>query len=217
MAAIASILITSSCRLVPMKIISQYWTLDKANLGMLLLTTAACVFIDGAIGLLIGAMACLLRNAIQSNEGQIEFHHQDLEGTIVNTAVGVQGPWTYITTYHIESTIIDTINKADPQYVVISLEDVNQMDLDGLDSIRSIMKLRSKRRMAIVEPRQPTPDGGEEDDEDLSTLQFFYDYFVKSKIYAELNAEGLVFKDATAAANYIESLGPLGGPAGSET
>jgi len=109
MACIASILITSSCRLVPKKIIAQYWNLDKANFGILLLTTASCVFIDGAMGLLIGAMVALLRNAIQSNEGQLEFHHEEWDGQIMNTAIGVQGPWTYITTYHIESTIIDTI------------------------------------------------------------------------------------------------------------
>jgi len=65
MAAIAAILITSSCRLIPKKIMAQYWTLDKANLGILIFTCAACIFIDGAMGLLIGAMVCLLRNAVQ--------------------------------------------------------------------------------------------------------------------------------------------------------
>jgi len=65
MHAIAAILATSSCRLVPMKIMAQYWTLDKTNLFILIVTCASCVFIDGAMGLLIGAMVCLLRNAVQ--------------------------------------------------------------------------------------------------------------------------------------------------------
>lgn len=65
MPAIAAILITSSCRLVPKKIMAQYWALDKTNLFILIATAAACIFIDGAMGLLIGAMICLLRNAVQ--------------------------------------------------------------------------------------------------------------------------------------------------------
>jgi hypothetical protein len=49
-----------------------------------------------------------------------------------------------------------------------------------------------------------------EEGEDISTLQFYYDYFAKSKLYKELNDEGLVFSDATAAAQHIQSLGPVG-------
>ena len=64
MAAIAAILITSSCRLVPMKVIGAYWTLDKGSLAILLFTTIVCIFLDGAIGLALGAMVCLLRNAV---------------------------------------------------------------------------------------------------------------------------------------------------------
>lgn len=44
---------------------------------------------------------------------------------------------------------------AEPEFVVVSLEDVNQIDLDGLDSIKNIFKHRKKRRMAIVEPTKP--------------------------------------------------------------
>lgn len=69
MAAIAAILITSSCRLVPKKIMYAYYQLDPVSLGILLMTTAACVFIDGALGLAIGAMICLLRAAVEAEEG----------------------------------------------------------------------------------------------------------------------------------------------------
>lgn len=109
MGAIAAILITSSCRLVPMKIMAAYWRLDKSNLLVLLVTTAACVFVDGAIGLLIGAMVCLLRNAVQNEEGQLEFVHEAFGDQVINSAIAIQGPFTYITAYHIETTIMENI------------------------------------------------------------------------------------------------------------
>lgn len=110
MGAIAAILITSSCRLVPMKVMAAYWNLDRVNFWILLLTTAACVFIDGAIGLALGAMICLLRNAVQSEEGQLEFVDEAYGDKILNTAIGIQGPMTYITAYHIETTITEKLD-----------------------------------------------------------------------------------------------------------
>jgi len=39
----------------------------------LLATAAACIFVDGALGLAIGAFVCLLRAAVEAEEGQLEF------------------------------------------------------------------------------------------------------------------------------------------------
>lgn len=156
MAAIAAILITSSCRLVPKKIMAAYWTLDPKSLGILLMTTAACVFIDGALGLAIGAMICLLRGAVDSEEGQLEFVDEAFGDQVHNSAIALQGPLTYITAYHIETTILENIKVKDPKFVVISLEDVTHFDLDGLDALKNIMKERKNRRMALLEPAAPT-------------------------------------------------------------
>jgi MFS superfamily sulfate permease-like transporter len=63
MAVIASILITSSCRLIPKKIIAHLFHLDKLECFILLFTGALCVLVDGALGLLIGGGIALLVNA----------------------------------------------------------------------------------------------------------------------------------------------------------
>ena len=63
MPVIASMLITSACRLVPKKIIAHLYHIDKFECFMLLFTAAMCVFIDGAIGLMIGMVISLMVNA----------------------------------------------------------------------------------------------------------------------------------------------------------
>ncbi len=105
---------------------------------------------------------------------------------VINTAIGVQGPFTYITAYHIETTIMENINAKDPNYVVISLEDVTHFDLDGLDALKNIMKGRTKRRMAVVEPAEPAAEINQLSDESMKAARFYIDYFKNSKICAEL-------------------------------
>lgn len=61
MSVIASILITSSCRLVPKRFIAQTFVADKFECALLFITWAGCVFIDGALGLVIGCTIALLR------------------------------------------------------------------------------------------------------------------------------------------------------------
>lgn len=63
MSVIASILITSSCRLFPKKVIAHLWHLDKLECFILIFTGALCVLVDGALGLIIGGGIALLVNA----------------------------------------------------------------------------------------------------------------------------------------------------------
>jgi SulP family sulfate permease len=63
MPVIASILITSACKLVPKKIIAHLFHLDKFECFILLFTATLCVFVDGAFGLMIGGVVTLLVNA----------------------------------------------------------------------------------------------------------------------------------------------------------
>lgn len=68
MPVIASILITMACRLLPSNYIDEISNLDKFELFILLLTTILCVVIDGAGGLIIGGLICLIKFAFtQSN------------------------------------------------------------------------------------------------------------------------------------------------------
>ena len=73
MPVIASILMTSAFRLVPIKDIKQLFKEDKPDLFILLFTTATCIFVDGAVGLLLGGFFALMRNAVENHTGQVSF------------------------------------------------------------------------------------------------------------------------------------------------
>jgi MFS superfamily sulfate permease-like transporter len=60
MPVVASILITMACRLLPSNYIDEISVLDKFELFVLLMTTILCVTIDGATGLIIGGLICLI-------------------------------------------------------------------------------------------------------------------------------------------------------------
>jgi len=61
MCVIASILVTSSCRLVPMTVMKQLWNAERFDFWILIITWLICVFKDGAMGLLIGMLLSFLK------------------------------------------------------------------------------------------------------------------------------------------------------------
>lgn len=71
MAVIASILITSACRLVPKTIMRQLWNVDKFEFWILIITWLICVFKDGAVGLMLGAFLSFLKQSEKTSETQM--------------------------------------------------------------------------------------------------------------------------------------------------
>jgi MFS superfamily sulfate permease-like transporter len=65
MPVVASILITMACRLLPSKYIDEISGLDRFELFVLLMTTVLCIVIDGATGLIIGGLLCLVKYAFK--------------------------------------------------------------------------------------------------------------------------------------------------------
>lgn len=196
MHCIAAILVTSSCRLVPLKPLAAYWRLDMGNFFILLFTCAACVLIDGAMGLLMGAMICLLRNAVQSREGTVITGEHGVAMTIT-----VEGCFTYITSYDIESRILDRIREAKPECVVIVLSDVTAIDLDGLESLAQVFKQRSTIPMACVLPKSKEADGA------AASVGNVHESFQKSKLYDDLSGAGLTFSNTDDAAGCVTGPG----------
>lgn len=66
MPCIAAILIVSASRLIPFKIMAELIRCDPPEFIILIFTTALCVFIDGAFGLMVGGVISILRTAIKS-------------------------------------------------------------------------------------------------------------------------------------------------------
>jgi MFS superfamily sulfate permease-like transporter len=53
--------------------------MDKIDFVTLLVTTAVCVLEDGALGLLIGAVVSLLRNAVKTAEGDVVITSESID------------------------------------------------------------------------------------------------------------------------------------------
>lgn len=70
MPCIAAILIVSATRLVPFKVMAELIKLDKSEFVILLITTAVCVLIDGAFGLMVGGIISILRTAIKTSNSK---------------------------------------------------------------------------------------------------------------------------------------------------
>lgn len=71
MCVIASILVTSSCRLVPMTVIKRSFEADKFEFWMIIITWLICVFLDGAAGLLIGSFLCFLKLSKKQSDASL--------------------------------------------------------------------------------------------------------------------------------------------------
>lgn len=100
---IAAILIVSATRLVPLGVLSQLWAVDMAEFVILLITTAICVLVDGAIGLMVGGVISILRNAIKTSQAQSVTSSTEDDCLVLY----VSGQASYITAIHIE---IEAIN-----------------------------------------------------------------------------------------------------------
>ena len=69
---IAAILVTSACRLVPIKVIKELWVLDKTEVAILFVTALVCIFVDSALGLMVGGVISILRTAIKSQDAELD-------------------------------------------------------------------------------------------------------------------------------------------------
>jgi MFS superfamily sulfate permease-like transporter len=144
MAVIASILITSSVRLIPFGYMGQLWTQDKAELAILLTTTAFCVFLDGAFGLIVGCFLSLLRNAANNNTGNIKFKGD----TII-----FQGQVSFVNSLDVENKINDWIkeNMPDGGNITFDVSDLTYIDVDASDVFKNLLnKYKANHQIDFV-------------------------------------------------------------------
>lgn len=104
MVAIAAILIVSSCRLVPLTAMRNLWTNDKVEFCILIITWLACVYFDGATGLLLGAFLSLLVLAKKQTKSNLNMKMIDGHLTIQ-----VRGSLNYVNCVDFETQITDKI------------------------------------------------------------------------------------------------------------
>jgi MFS superfamily sulfate permease-like transporter len=137
MPVIASILISSAIRLVPFTIMTQLAKEDAPELFILIFTTTICIFGDGALGLLSGGFVALMRNAASNNYGYLSF---STKGDSLQ--VDITGQLSFVNALDIEIKVVDKIRETKLSFVIINLSDLKYIDIDGIDCLKNIHKLK---------------------------------------------------------------------------
>ena len=147
MPVIASILMTSAFRLVPLKIMTQLAKEDTPELFILIFTTTICVFGDGALGLLSGSFVALMRNAASNNYGYLSFSTKSDTFTL---QVDITGQLSFVNALDIEIKVVDKIREVNPSCVIINLSAMKYIDIDGIDCLKNIHKLKKSYNFGFV-------------------------------------------------------------------
>lgn len=163
MAVIASILITSSFRLVPKYFIAQTFKADKFECFLLLLTWAGCAFIDSAMGLLLGTFIALAREGCKVN---LKFNEtavaEDDAAVLPDTddRLRVTGRLNFVNCIEFEDKLIEKLpTAAESKCLTVYFDNLEVLDFDGLQSLRVM-----KKKCATYLPKIQKENGEEEDD-----------------------------------------------------
>jgi len=182
MAVIASILITSACRLVPKTIIKQLWNVDKFEFWILIITWLICVFKDGAVGLMLGAFLSFLKQSEKTSATQMKIETDD---KVMN--VELDGSLDYINGLHFETKVFDQINTDEPTYVCVNLTRVIFVDIDGLFILDNLFKKKGVEVVMVLST------------EDENSV------LCKSALYQNLKSENNVFNSMSEAHSALSS------------
>ena len=146
MAVIASILITSACRLVPKTIMRQLWAIDKFEFSILIVTWLVCVFKDGAVGLMLGSFLSFLKQSEKQSETQLrvecdeKFMQVDLDGSL-----------DYINGLHFEIKVFDEIDSQQPEFVAVNMSRIVFVDIDGLFILQNLFKKKGVQVVMVYD------------------------------------------------------------------
>ena len=140
MSIIASMLITSAFRLLPVDVMKTMWKHDKAEFFILVLTALVCIFVDGAMGLMAGSFISLLRHAVNSGEAEIDISEN--EGSELK--ITPDGPINFINTIDFGIKTVDAVKATSSTTVVIDLTTVTHIDCDGLENLEKIVNSAPK-------------------------------------------------------------------------
>lgn len=140
MCIIASILVTSAFRLIPVDIIMGMWKHDKAEFGILWMTMLICIFIDGAMGLMAGSFISLLRHAVNSGVAEIDISEK--EGSELK--ITPDGPINFINTIDFGIKTVDAVKATKMSVIVVDLKTVTHIDCDGLENLEKIVSVAPK-------------------------------------------------------------------------
>lgn len=136
MSVIASILITSSCRLIPKYFIRQTFIADKFECLLIIITWLACIMIDGAVGLLIGCFIALAREGCDLG-GLKCSQDVDDKNTLM---ILVSGKLNFLTNIEFEDYVKNAMKEDPEAAAILCFTDIEVIDFDALASIKLMAK-----------------------------------------------------------------------------
>lgn len=104
---IAAILIVAATRLIPFGVMADLINYDLAEFVILIVTSAICVFVDGAVGLMVGGVVSILRTAIKTSLAPCVETRMSDEGTVL--IVSYHGSISYVNSIQAEKVALDQI------------------------------------------------------------------------------------------------------------
>ena len=183
MAIIASMLITSAFRLLPIDIMKYMWKHDKAEFFILIITGIICIFVDGAMGLMAGSFISLLRHAVNSGTAEIKFEDDSQE-----LVIRPDGEINFINTIDFGIKTVDAVKASKAKNIVVDLQTVTAIDCDGLENLEKIVSVAKARK-----------------DESGSVMETNIT-FVKQEVESDVWANSDLKKDFTVVDSYKSSL-----------
>jgi len=102
---IAAILIVAASRLIPFAVMSDLLNYDIAEFVILIVTCLICVFVDGAVGLMVGGVVSILRTAIKTSQSECCQTRMSDEGTVL--IVSYSGQISYVNALQAEKIAKD--------------------------------------------------------------------------------------------------------------
>jgi len=145
MCIIASMLITSAFRLLPIDIMKSMWKHDKAEFFILVITGVICIFVDGAMGLMAGSFISLLRHAVNSGTAEIDISEN--EGSELK--ITPDGEINFINTIDFGIKTVDAVKATNSSTIVVDLSTVTHIDCDGLENLEKIVSVADKETKIV--------------------------------------------------------------------
>jgi len=132
---IGAVLVPVAIGMIKLDLYRHYWRVDKPSLLICFITWAVCVFIDPTYAIIVAILMGLLRSA--RNEGAAAPARWTM--LKAHRVYKPAGKWDYTnSTEHLER--IREARKDDATSdVVVSMDDVFLMDLDGIDALKALV------------------------------------------------------------------------------
>lgn len=142
MPTIAAVLVVAAARMLPWGYLAELWRHDRADFYLCMLTATLAVSSDMIVGLLVGTVVALLRNAAQTARAPNTVQHATGASKAGTAVLAVSGAVTYVNAREVltrglacPSASVD----GDAQRALLDLSGVLCVDSEGLAALHTLL------------------------------------------------------------------------------